>query len=377
MAVTDFGALTGMQKKLWSAYVISAGRDQSFWMGGNGFLSKGTRDATKPVHYVTELTEDERGTKCVVPIVHDLKGDGVVGDNMLEGNEESLTDDFIEIQIDQLRNGVKSKGRLSEQRTVIQFRVQAKDKLAFWKGDREDELMFLTASGVAFTKKLDGTTRGVSQWPQLAFAGDVTAPTANRVFYAGTATSTATLTSSDKMSWRLLNSLKATAIRKRVKPLRIGGKPHYIVIMSPEQARDLRDDTDYKAACGQAAKRGDKNPLFTGDFMTVNGLVLYEHNKINNTLGLSSGSKWGAAGTVDGAQALLVGAQALGYAHIGQDSWEESDMTDYKNRKGMSYGCMVGMIKIVFDSIYDPDANGDNTSQDFSILSLYTSAAES
>lgn len=113
MAVTDFGALTGMQKKLWSAYVISAGRDQSFWMGSNGFMGKGNRDATKPVHFVNELTETERGTKCVLPLVHDLKGDGVVSDNILEGNEEALTDDYVEIQIDQLRNGVKSAGKLS------------------------------------------------------------------------------------------------------------------------------------------------------------------------------------------------------------------------------------------------------------------------
>lgn len=376
MATTNFGALTGMQKKLWSAYVISAGRDQSFWFGGNGFLSKGTRDATKPVHLVNELTETEKGAKCVLPLVHDLKGDGVVGDNMLEGNEEALTDDFIEIQIDQLRNGVKSRGRMSEQRTVIQFRVQAKDKLAFWKSDREDEMMFLVASGVAFTSKPDGSSRGVSQLPQLAFAADITAPTSNRTYYAGTATSTGTLTASDKMSWRGLNKLKAIAIRKRIKPLRIKGKPHYIVVMSPEQARDLRDDTDYKAALGQAAKRGDSNPLFTGDFATVNGLILYEHNKVYNTLGLASGSKWGSGSTLDGAQALLVGAQSLGYAHIGQDSWEESDNTDYKNRKGMSYGCMVGMIKTVFDSIYDLDSNNDNTSQDFALLSYYTAAAE-
>lgn len=132
---------------------------------------------------------------------------------------------------------------------------------------------------------------------------------------------------------------------------------------------------DYKSAIAQAAKRGDKNPLFTGDFVTVNGLMLYEHNKVFNTLGLASSSKWGAAGTVDGAQALLLGAQAIGYAHIGQDTWTESDNTDYKNRIGMAYSCMIGMVKNVFDSIYDLDTNGNNTSQDFSILSYYTAAA--
>ncbi len=376
MANTDFGALTPQRKILWSAYTIAAGRDLSFWLGSNGFLGKGLEDATRPIHYVDELTKDSRGTKCVLPLVHDLIGDGVVGDNLLEGNEEAMTNDYVEIQVDQLRNGAKNSGRLSEQRTVLKFRLQAKDKLAFWKADREDELLFLTAAGVAFTRKTDGSLRGVSQFSQLAFAGDVTAPSSNRALYAGTATSTATLTTADTMTWKGLHNLKSRAVRRRIKPVRINGKPHYIVIMSPEQFRDLSNDNDYKTAVGNAGVRGKDNPLFKGEAVTVGGLVLYEHNKVYNTLGLASGSKWGAASTVDGAQAMLIGAQALGYAHIGQDSWDESDNTDYKNRIGIAYGTMIGMIKNVFTSNYDLDANGARTSQDFSVLSYYTAARE-
>lgn len=376
MADTDFGALTPQRKTLWSAYTIAAGRDVSFWLGPNGFLSKGLQDATRPVHYVDELTTDSRGTKCILPLVHDLLGDGVVGDNTLEGNEEELTNDYVEINVDQIRNACKSKGRLSEQRTVLKFRIQAKDKLSFWKSDREDELLFLTAAGVAYTKKTDGSTRGVSQFPQLAFAADVTAPSSNRAIYAGTATSTATLTANDTMTWKGLHNLKSRAIRRRLKPIRINGKPHYIVIMSPEQFRDLSNDNDYKNAVANAGTRGKDNPLFKGEAASVGGLIIYEHNKVYNTLGLASGSKWGAAGTVDGAQAMLIGAQALGYAHIGQDKWDESDNKDYGNRQGVAYSCMIGIIKPVFTSNYDLDSNGARTSQDFSVLAYYTAARE-
>lgn len=371
MAQTDFSSLTGLQKKLWSSLVWGAGRDSSFWMGTGGLMGKGTSDSTRPVHLVTELTETERGNRCVMPLVQDLDGDGVVGDNLLEGNEEALVADEIEIELDQLRNGVRNKGRMSEQKTVIRFRVQAKDKLAFWKSEKIDEMLFLMASGVSFANKLDGSSRSAtSQLPNLAFASDVSAPSTNRVIYAGDATSTATLTTSDKMSWNLLINAKARAKRYRLKPIRHNKEQTYIVVISPEQARDLQTDNDYKAAVAQAAPRSKSNDLFTGALAMVGGLVIYEHSKVYNTLGLTSSNKWGSAGTVDGAQALLLGAQALGFAKIGDGSWGESDNTDYQNRKGISYGCILGMIKAKFKSRYDSQA-----SEDFSLLSIYTAAA--
>ena len=89
-----------------------------------------------------------------------------------------------------------------------------------------------------------------------------------------------------------------------------------------------------------------------------------------NTLGLASASKWGAGGLVDGAQALLLGAQALGFARIGEPNWNESDNQDYGNRQGVAYGRMIGLLKPQFRSIYD-----GNTAQDFSVLAVKTAAA--
>lgn len=375
--LTDFSALTPLQKKLWSAKVLQAGRDQSFFMGQNGFMSEGLSDSTKPIHYVNELTETERGARCVMPLVLDLQGDGVVDDNDLEGQEEALIADYLEIKVSQLRHGVKSRGKMSEQKTVIRFRATAKDKLAFWKSEKVDEILFLMASGVAYTKKLDGSTRSASsEFSTLAFAADVSAPSSGRAIYGGTATSTATLTTADKMTWTLLVKAKAAAVRKKLKPIKISGTNSYVVTMSPEQARDLKNDNDYKTIVAQASKRGADNELFKGSFAMVDGLYLYEHNKVYTTLGATSGSaKWGSGSTVDGAQALLMGAQALGWARIGEPEWEESDNTDYKNKQGIGYGMMVGAIKSKFKSLTDLDASSLPTSQDFSILSIYTAAA--
>ncbi|KKK73406.1 hypothetical protein LCGC14_2894170, partial [marine sediment metagenome] len=89
-----------------------------------------------------------------------------------------------------------------------------------------------------------------------------------------------------------------------------------------------------------------------------------------NTFGLGSSSKWGAGGTIEGAQALLLGAQAVGLATIGNVFMRERDDTDYDNRPGLGVGRKIGMLKPQFRSIFDSDAI-----EDFAVMSLKTAAA--
>ena len=365
MAATDFGALSAARKKLWAAEIWAAGRDMSFW-DKNGFIGKGN---TSVVQRITDLTPTERGDECVMQLVADLQGDGVVGDNILEGAEEAMYNDAVSIHVDQMRHGVRSKGTMAEQRTVVRFRSTGKEKLGFWFSDKVDELMFLTAAGIAYSSKLDGSTRVSSQLPSLSFAADIVAPSSGRLRYANTATSTTTLATTDKLTWNFVVQMQAYAKRKRMKAIRSGGKDYYCLLLSTEQMRDLKSDATYQTNVGRAANRGDSNPLFNNAVAVIDSCVIYDHNKVPNTLGLASGSKWGAGGTVDGAQALLLGAQALGFAQVMAMQYEESDNTDYKNRPGMGVSRMLGMLKPQFTSLTDA-----GTKQDFSVISLYTAA---
>lgn len=260
---------------------------------------------------------------------------------------------------------------MAEQATVIRFREQAKDKLSYWFAQKQDELMFLTASGVSYATNTNGSARGTTSLTSLSFAADVAAPTSNRTMYAGTATSTATLTSSQTFNWNLISSMRAKAERAKMRPIRNGGKDYYVVVMSPEQRRDLVQDSNYQTIVARAAERGTtSNPLFNNAMVTVDGIVLYEHNKVYNTSGLTSGNKWGSGGTVDGAQAMLIGAQGLGYAKVSATEWSESDITDYGNRPGIGYGAKFGLLKPQFV----PNASL-SAKQDYGIISTYTAAS--
>lgn len=372
MATTDFGALSDLQRIVWAKKTFMDGRDQSFWMS-NGLAGKTTDDHNRPVHRITDLTESEDGSgdKVIMNIVHDLAEDGTPGDQQLTGNEEAMNAEAITLKVDQLRHGVKKKGKMSEQRTVVKFRKNARDRLSFWLADSLDEMKFLVASGRALTLNTDGSTRSQTKWSSLAFASDVAAATSNRIIHAGSATSEATLTASDTMSWSLLLAARTKAVRKRLRPIRANGKPYYVIVMSPEQLRDLKDDSNYQAAVSRGQGRGKGNPLFTGEVAMVDGLVIYDHNKVYNTQGLASSSKWGSSGTVDGAQALLMGAQALGFATVTDPFWEEADITDYRNQPGIAYGQLFGLLKPQFQSPVD-----SNSTEDYGVISVKTAAAE-
>ena len=374
MATTDFGAASALRVKEWSLTVTMQGRDDSFWFS-NGFVSASTADQNKPIQRVTELSKTKRGLECVMPMAMDISADAaVVGDNLLDGNESAIDTDYQAIRVDQIRFATKSAGEMSEQSTVLNFRTQSKDKLAFALSDVTDELGFLTAAGRAYTLNTDGTTRGTSQLPSLTFAADVAAASTNRVIYAGSATSEATLTAADKMSWDLIIQAKAMAKRKRIRPIRMGGRSFYIMVMSTEQCRDLEQSPDYKTLQAQAMPRGLDNPLFTNAKKVVGDVVIHDHQKVFNTLGLSSGSRWGSGSTIHGAQAMLLGAQALGFAEITGDTgagWRENPgSNDFGNRQSIGYGRKMGLLKPQYKSKYD-----SNTREDFGILSVKTAAA--
>ena len=156
---TNFGALTPQQKLVWSREVWSAARDQMFikrFMGPN---------QNAMIQIIKELTKTEKGTQAIIQLVADLVEDGVTGDNEREGNEEAMQSYSQIITIDQLSHSVRNEGKLADQGSVINFREQGRDKLAYWLADRCDQLAFLTLSGISYAFKPNGAPRVGSPFP--------------------------------------------------------------------------------------------------------------------------------------------------------------------------------------------------------------------
>lgn len=362
MAVTNFARLNSKQKIVWSRDVWSAARDQMFV---KKFLGTGPGAM---IQRITEMTKTERGEKVLMQLVADLVEDGVIGDNEREGNEEEMQNFEVELNIDLISHQVRNKGKMADQKTVINFREQARDRLAYWLANRIDQLVFLTLSGISYAFHNDGSARVGSPFPSLSFAADVSAPSSKRhLMWNGTnlvTSNTATITSAFVASYKMIVDAVAYAKDHYIKPLMAGGKEYYVILVKPGTLAQLKKDADYqRAVVALAQKDGKNSPWFTGGTVTIDGAVIHEHRLVYSTTGASAGNKWGADGNVNGTRALLCGAQALGMADLGVPEWVEKKF-DYDSKVGISVDKMFGLLKPKFYSIYDKSV------EDFGVLAI-------
>lgn len=359
MSLTNFAALTPQQKLVWSRDVWKAARDQMFI---KKFL--GTSEGSM-IQRVTELTKTEKGDQCIIHLVADLVEDGVIGDNEREGNEEAMQSYSQIITIDQLTHSVRNKGKLAEQKTVIKFRETGKDRLAYWLANRTDQLAFLTMSGIGYNQQCNGKLRVGSPFPNLAFAADVSAPTAKRsLMWDGTAlaaSNTASIASTFTISYKAIVDLIAYAKEHYVKPLMSGGKEYYVILMHPNSLAQLKKDADYQRAITTALPRSADNPWFTGGTVTIDGAVIHEHRLVYTTKGAAV--KWGAGNAINGTRTLLCGAQALAMADLGSPDWVEKEF-QYNSQQGINIDKMLGFLKPKFYSLYDESV------EDFGVVAM-------
>lgn len=379
MALTNFGMLTGDQLQTWSRDFWRVARNMSFV---NQFAGTGQNAL---VQRVTELTKSEKGTKANITLLADMTGDGITGDNTLEGNEEALRAYDITIELDQLRFANRIAGRMADQKTVVNFREQSRDALAYAMADRMDQLSFLTLSGVAYTHKTNGGLRPTSssaghELVDLEFASDVSAPTGDRHRrISGTsiaAGDTTAVTATDKLGYKHIVELKAYAKDNYIRGIRGAGNDEiFHMFVTPQQMANLKLDSDFLANVRNAGVRGQANSLFSGSAsLMVDGVMIHEFRHVFSTEGATTGTssnagaagyKWGADADVSGARALFCGAQALAMADIGLPDIVE-DTFDYENQAGISIGKIFGLRKPKYNS----DVSG--SVQDFGVICLDT-----
>ena len=377
MANTNFAALTSEQLTIWSRDFWRVARNMSFI---NQFAGSGSNAM---VQRISELTQSEKGARAVLTLLADMTGDGIVGDNTLEGNEEALRAYDIVVQLDQLRFANRLSGRMNDQKSVVNFREHSRDALAYAMADRMDQLAFLSLAGIAYTLKNNGALRPVMNSGQnlgdLAFSSDVSAPTSNRhrrwdatnKLVAG---NTSAVAAADTITYECLVQLKAYAKDNYIRGLRgAGNEEMYHLFVSPQVMADLKLDSDFLTNVRNAGVRGPSSSLFSGSSsLMVDGIMVHEFRHVFNTSGAitgasgnagSAGYKWGADANVSGAACIFAGAQALAMADIGIPEIVE-DSFDYGNQNGISIGKIFGLKKPVYHS----DVSGQN--EDFGVIRL-------
>lgn len=315
----------------------------------------------------TEL-ESDAGDRVSFDLSVRLRQAPTYGDNRVEGKEEQLKFHTDEVNIDQVRHSVSCGGRMSRKRTAHDMRKIAKEKLSGYFAQLLDELLFMYLSGARGINQdfIEGTS-------YTGFAGNsFQAPDSDHILYGAVGGAKATTTSSDKMTAAVIERAvnKARMMQARnpdlsnMVPVKIGSAERYVLLMSEDQAYDLRNsDTNgwakYQAAA--AAAEGKNNPIFVGGLGMINDVVLHAHRNVIRF------SDYGASINLPAARALFMARQAavIAYGTSGglRYSWEEIEK-DYKNEPAVASGFIGGIKKTRF--------NG----KDFGVMAIDTYAKD-
>ena len=338
MAATNFGVNDPLAVKLWSKKLSVEVLKETWIMSFAGSNSDS-------MVQIKDETQKSAGDKITYGLRMQLSSAGVQGDGTLEGNEESLVTYSDAVLINQLRNAVRSAGRMSQQRVPFSVRDEALSGLRDWYADRFDTSGFTQLCG--YTPQVNTSYTGNNATISVDAAHQKFTNNANDQSISNTGTMTLSVIDFAVESAKLLTPA--------IRPVRTGGKQFYLGFLHPIQVTDMRVST----STGQwldiqkAAMTGgevDDNPIFDGSLGVYNGVILHSDARV--TQGVNSVTPTIGVPTVR--RAVLAGAQALMLAYgrdngPGRYTWVE-ELFDYENELGVSVGCIYGMKKTVFNS---------------------------
>jgi len=293
-------------------------------------------------------TSKQAGDQITYGLRMQLSQAGVQGDATLEGNEEALTLYSDSLLIDQLRFGVRSAGKMTEQRVPWSIRDEALSGLKDLWVDRMATCAFNQLAG------------NVAQ-TDTRFTGNqaTVAPDANHQIWSGSgATSDQTLDASDVLTLADIDRCieRSKTLTPAIRPIMIKGKPHYVLFIHPYQEYNLRQSAAAAGSWYDIQKAALQGGDLTSSMLMKGGLGVYNNTIIRVDsrvpLGCNSSTSVAVAST---RRAIFCGAQSLAIS-FGRDNgpakftWVEK-LFDFDNQLGVAAGCIFGTKKVRFNSL--------------------------
>lgn len=314
MADWTFTTGNALTRKAWAKKWWIEAKTESFFYG-NGLV--GVDEENDIIVDLRDL-EAEQGDNITYGQIRELSGGGVSGDGNMEGNEEAPVTYDDDVTLDQQRNAIRLKGRVSGQRpSDKRLRNKANTLLKRWMAEKIDQDLF-NALGTSPTK----------------------------VIYGGDATTPSDVEAGDYMTLSLID--QAAVYSKKATPKIMGkmvnGKRHYCWVGSPDQASDIRQrDAAWNQNQMNATMRSEKNRVFGQALGIYSNTVLYDHERVATTI------TWGTGGNLAGATSLFMGVGSGVIAYAKRKIWNEKTF-DYMNKVGFCIGAIYGVSKSVFNS---------------------------
>ena len=317
-----------------------------------------------------DLTK-KRGDKVTFALVNELTGNGVTGNQTLKGNEERLNSRSHALTVDVLRHAV-AVDDWDVQKSVIDLRNASRVQLREWaqKKLRDDCTNALgQIDGVNFT---DSTPAQRNTWVtnnrDRVLFGDTTAN-----WNATFATAAFAVSAAESLTPNILSLMKrmGQSASPKVKPVYVKemDQEWYVAFVGPRAWRDLNEDNPTTnpliLANRDARIRGVDNPLFTGDSLVWDGIIIRQIPEIA-ALDSSLSSSGVALEPV-----YLCGAQAVGLAWA-QRTKSTTDIDDYEFLHGVGVQEIRRIEKLRFGTAAGADTT---TPKDHGIVTAFVGAA--
>ena len=343
------------------------------------------------------------GDQVIFELDMPLSSAGGTDDSDIEGNEEAMSFFNFPVTIHERNHGVRSAGKMTDKRSAVKIRSKAAFAIGRWSAEQvENDLIWgLSGLGNQNTYALEGTS--------AILTVNEKAPSSTRIFYGGQTAAGSlssnlgsdaaiTTTVTDYLfGTKLISAIKGQAqlAFPKFKPIRLGGKKYYIILIHPLQTKAIREETGnagWNLIQQNANVRGLANPLFTRQERGVgermfdgivgvwDDVIILESERIETRVAgevFDNGDEIDAAitsGTYRVARALLLGAQA-GVLGWGQP-WKRLERNfDYFRKPGTATDGIYAVSKVRFR---DPGAGqSTNTAQpDFAVWAVDTAVEE-
>ncbi len=241
-----------------------------------------------------------------------LQGQGIVGDNTVEGNEEKLRFRNFKCTIEELNHAVDTGGRMEEQRVPYDLMKEGKEALQDWWVDKlSDYVINALFSNSGF--KVAGQD----------FAQAIMEPDTLHHVFINDKANEAAITSEDVITLDFLDGLKQRAeVPKgdayKIRPLKIGGKNYFRVMMHNYTFEALRQNTNV-GQWGDLLRAANKLQVPAVE-IEYNGMLIGRTERAPNMVPNSTDTRAGAY------RVALLGAQSAVWAWGGAGESKSTTM---------------------------------------------------
>lgn len=373
MAVTYFPSNSPLAVKRWSKTLFEEVLQAVVWYRFMGM------DKSSVIYVVDDLEKD-RGDQVTYGLRRQLQNDPQVGNGTLAGKEEALVFYNDSLIIDRVRHGVLVENEdMTDQRVPYEVRAEGKEGLQEYFTNLLDTWFFNQLCGY--------TPQTLTGWTGI---NSPIAPDTNHHIFVGGNTADEQITTAGANNANLTNLtlidncvLKAETMTLKagtgapLRPAKINGKSLYVMFVHPQQAEDIRTNTNTGQwlDIAKALIQGGHENLFAADVLGLyHNTLLVKDFRVTN--GVVSTSSTTPVDTVR--RAAFCGSQAICFAtgrkkgtKGAKDAppiyWRE-DMRDYENQIGIAANMIAGMKKTQFSATGQP-------SFDYGVITVSTYSA--